>query len=226
MRKTTRLAIFNTFKTRDNLTGEAVRQRAIISILSSRENPIEKTRTGIAKLIAKEQKIAWKNIYSGIFGDLDKVLIPIGIVEEHGRLPLKRGPKALQEKGIPYYHLTRSGLLVALAVSRAGNQARLLERFFADATLEEKPFVKNIMNLQGVTPSLIHSILEKYVKAFCESKFDELLPFDPTRLKNIYDESLIIQKEILEAFMTLSKRDRTDAIKFLDEITQDERAKH
>ena len=225
MKEMARLAVFNMFKTKDDLTGEAVRQRAIISILSSRENPIEKTRTGIAKLIAKEQKIAWKNIYSGIFGDLDKVLIPIGVVEEHGRLPLKRGPKALQEKGIPYYHLTRSGLLVALAV-RTENQARLLERFFADATLEEKPFVKSMMSLQGVTPSLIHSILEKYVKAFCDSKFDDLLPFDPTRLKNIHDESLMIQKEILQAFMTLSKRDRTEAIKFLDEITQDEHAKH
>ena len=77
-----------------------------------------------------------------------------------------------------------------------------------------------------MTPSLIHSILEKYVKAFCDSKFDDLLPFDPTRLKNIHDESLMIQKEILQAFMTLSKRDRTEAIKFLDEITQDEHAKH
>jgi len=38
--------------------------------------------------------VLWKNIYSGIFRDLDEVLLPLGIVEEEGRLPLKRGPKA------------------------------------------------------------------------------------------------------------------------------------
>ena len=47
--------------------------------------------------IAKKQEIAWKNIYSGIFRDLDEILLPMEIAEEDGRLPLKRGPKALQE---------------------------------------------------------------------------------------------------------------------------------
>ena len=93
----TKLAIFDTFKTKgDDLTGEANRQRAIISILGSSANPAEKTRTGISQRIAKKQGIAWKNIYSGIFRDLDEILLPMEIAEEDGRLPLKRGPKALQ----------------------------------------------------------------------------------------------------------------------------------
>ena len=103
-----KLAIFDTFKTKDNdLTGEAKRQRAIITILGTGGNPAERTRTGISQKIAKKQKIAWKNIYSGIFRDLDEILLPMEIAEEDGRLPLQRGPKALQEKGIPYYHLTK-----------------------------------------------------------------------------------------------------------------------
>ena len=55
----------------------------------------------------------WKNIYSGIFRDLDEILIPLGIVEEEGRLPLKRGPKALQQNGMPFYHLTKKGMIVS-----------------------------------------------------------------------------------------------------------------
>ena len=51
-------------------------------------------------LVLNVSKIAWKNIYSGIFRDLDEILLPMEIAEEDGRLPLKRGPKALQEKGI------------------------------------------------------------------------------------------------------------------------------
>ena len=111
--KPAKLAIFDTFKTKNQqLTGEAIRQRSIITILATQENPIEKTRTSISKNIANKNKIIWKNLYSGVFRDLDEILIPLGLVIEEGRLPLKRGPKALQEKGIPYYKLTKSGLLV------------------------------------------------------------------------------------------------------------------
>ena len=88
------LAIFETFKTkRDELTGEALRQRAIITFLAQAEASSEKTRTAISQHIAKTNNVVWKNIYSGIFRDLDEILIPLGIVEEEGRLPLKRGPK-------------------------------------------------------------------------------------------------------------------------------------
>ena len=55
----TKLAIFDTFKTKGNeLTGEANRQRAIITILASNANPAERTRTGISQRIAEKQGIA------------------------------------------------------------------------------------------------------------------------------------------------------------------------
>ena len=124
----TKLAIFDTFKTKgEELTGEAQRQRAIIGILASGSNAAERTRTGISQKMAKAQGIAWKNIYSGIFRDLDEILLPMGIAEEDGRLPLKRGPKALQEKGIPYYHLTKKGVLIALSISDIKNREKLLK---------------------------------------------------------------------------------------------------
>ena len=128
----TKLSIFDTFKSKDkSLTGEANRQRSIIRILSSKANPAEKTRTGISQEIAKGQGIVWKNIYSGIFRDLDEILLPMGIAEEDGRLPLKRGPKALQEKGIPFYHLTRKGVLIPLSIKEIENKERLLKEFFS-----------------------------------------------------------------------------------------------
>ena len=201
------------------MTGEANRQRAIITILGSNVNPAERTRTGISQRIAKGQGIAWKNIYSGIFRDLDEILIPMGIAEEHGRLPLKRGPKALQEKGIPYYHLTKNGVLIALSISDIKSREKLLNEFFSQAETNEKTYEKILSNLLKISPNFTFSILQKYVKAFCENKIEELLPFDLSKLKTISDESLIIQKEILLAFMKLPKQDREDAIKFLDEIT-------
>jgi len=52
-----KLAIFDTFKTKEkDLTGEAKRQRAIITILGSNANPAERTRTGISQKIAKKTR--------------------------------------------------------------------------------------------------------------------------------------------------------------------------
>jgi hypothetical protein len=220
VKSSTKLSIFDTFKTKDNsLTGEARRQRSIIQILSSKANPAERTRTGISQKIAKGQGNVWKNIYSGIFRDLDEILLPMGIAEEDGRLPLKRGPKALQEKGIPFYHLTRKGVLIALSIKEVENKERLLKNFFSKSDPKEKEFEKILTSLSNSSPNFTYSIFQKYVKAFCDDKIKELLPFDFSKLRNLSDESLIIQKEILEAFLKLSKQDKDDAIRFLNEIT-------
>ena len=220
VKSNTKLSIFDTFKTKENsLTGEANRQRSIIRILSSKANPAERTRTGISQKIAKGQGIVWKNIYSGIFRDLDEILLPMGIAEEDGRLPLKRGPKALQEKGIPFYHLTRKGILIALSIKEVENKEGLLAEFFSKADSKEKEFEKIITNLSKTSPNFTYSIFQKYVKAFCDDKIKDLLPFDLSKLQSISDESLSIQKEILEAFLKLSKQEKVDAIRFLNEIT-------
>jgi len=215
-----KLAIFDTFKTKDqDLTGEAKRQRAIITILGSNVNPAERTRTGISQKIAKKQEITWKNIYSGIFRDLDEILLPMGIAEENGRLPLKRGPKALQEKGIPYYHLTKKGILVGLAINGIENIAPQLKEFLKKSEPEEKEFEKILTKFMITSPIFTYSIFQKYVKAFCEDKINELLPFDLSKLQDMSDENLIIQKEIVLAFGKLSSKEKKEATIFLEKIT-------
>ncbi len=215
-----KLAIFDTFKTKNQeLTGEAKRQRAIITILGSNVNPAERTRTGISQKIAKKQGITWKNIYSGIFRDLDEILLPMGIAEEDGRLPLKRGPKALQEKGIPYYHLTKKGVLVKLSINGIENMSSEFQKFFVKSEPKEKEFETILSKFMTNSPTFTYSIFQKYVKAFCEDKIKELLPFDLSKLQDIPDENLIIQKEIVLAFGKLSSKEKKEAIVFLEKIT-------
>ena len=215
-----KLAIFDTFKTKNQeLTGEAKRQRAIITILGSNVNPAERTRTGISQKIAKKQEITWKNIYSGIFRDLDEILLPMGIAEENGRLPLKRGPKALQEKGIPYYHLTKKGVLVKLSINGVENMSSEFKKIFAESEPNEKKFETILSKFMTNSPTFTYSIFQKYVKAFCEDKIKEILPFDLSKLQDIPDENLIIQKEIVLAFEKLSSKEKKEAIVFLEKIT-------
>jgi len=134
-------------------------------------------------------------------------------------LPLKRGPKALQEIGIPYYHLTKKGILIALSISGEKNREKLLKQFFSESEPAEKEFEKILLNLINASPSFTYSIIQKYVKAFCENKIQDLLPFDLSKLKEISDDSLMIQKEILSAFVKFSKQDKEKTIGFLDKIT-------
>ncbi|MCH7968231.1 MAG: hypothetical protein IH841_03130 [Thaumarchaeota archaeon] len=217
--KPPKLAIFDTYKTKSQKpTGEAIRQRFIIITLATQTNPIEKTRISISKSIANESQTIWKNLYSGIFLDLDQVLIPLGLVEEAGRLPLKRGPKALQEKGIPYYKLTKSGLLVSLSLKELKNQQNILEQFFSNASSEEKEFQEIIQKLSKIAPKFTHSLFEKYIRSYCNGKLKNLMPMNLENLKIVNDESLQVQKEFLKAFSHLSKPDMEKTVNLLNRI--------
>ena len=214
-----RLAIFDTFKTKSQqITGEASRQRSIIQHLSNSTNSASKTRTSISQSIAEKNKILWKNIYSGIFRDLDEILIPLGIVEEEGRLPLKRGPKALQQNGMPFYHLTKKGMIVSLAIDNISERKRILKEIINQADVDEKQAFQIMEKLIKIAPHFGFSIFERYVKAYCEEMLDDLLPFTVENLSKSTDNSARLQIELLEGFSKLPKSDRDQTIDFLKKI--------
>jgi hypothetical protein len=215
-----KLSIFETFKTkREQLTGEAIRQRHIISHLAKEDSSTLTTRTAIAQNIAKKNNLLWKNIYSGVFRDLDEILIPLEIVVEAGRLPLKRGPKALQESGIPYYQLTTKGLLVALSIDDFDQKDSVLDEFLSKAEIKEKEFADVVKTLVKVSPKFTYSMFEIYVRAFCEGRLNSLLPFTVSKFQGISDNSFAIQNELLTGFTTLPKSKKSDVLKFFSKFT-------
>ena len=214
-----KLSIFETFKTkREQLTGEAIRQRHIISHLAREDSSTLTTRTAIAQNIAKKNNLLWKNIYSGVFRDLDEILIPLDIVAEAGRLPLKRGPKALQESGIPYYKLTTKGLLVVLSINDFDQKDSVLDEFLSKAEIKEKEFADVIKILVKISPKFTYSMFEIYVKAFCEGKLKNLLPFSISKFQEISDNAFAIQNELLAGFTTLSKSKKSDVLKIFSKF--------
>tara|TARA_B100001750_G_scaffold219724_1_gene206831 strand:- start:123 stop:788 length:666 start_codon:yes stop_codon:yes gene_type:complete len=218
--KSPNLSIFETFKTKTHqLTGEAKRQRNIITHLAQVNNSVSMTRTAIAQNIAEKNGLLWKNIYSGVFRDMDEILIPLGIVIEAGRLPLKRGPKALQEKGIPFYKLTKSGILVALSIDELENKKSVLDNFLSKAEIKEKEFVDAIKILVKVSPKLTYSIFEIYVNAYCNGKLKNLLPFSISEFYQISRNTFAIQKELLEGFQKLSKSNKLEFLNMFSKFT-------
>ena len=219
MNRRIKLAIFDRYKTEDRLTCGAKRQRTIIMIIATSSNPNDRTRSGISQVFGKQYKVVWKNVYSGIFREMDKILIPMGFVEEDGRLPLKRGPKALQEKGVPFYHLTKKGLLVALAITDTEHMEMLFDEFITKLEPEERRFEPILTVLIKNSPRFAHNIFMKYVKTCCLKNVEDLLPFDLTKLGETKDEYLDVQKETLDAFLTLGSKNKKDMIKLLNIIT-------
>lgn len=179
------LAIFETFKTKTGeLTGEATRQRKIIEILSKQQNPKLRTRTSIAHQIAEDNNTAWQNLYSAIFKDIDEVLLPLGILEEEGRLPLKRGPKALQEQGMPFYKLTRLGMLVGWAIDSHGSGYVVREALENPETeLFDSEIRKAFTSLSKNLPWLFSSILEEYLRGYVNGKITNIIPVNAEKLK-------------------------------------------
>jgi len=215
-----KLSIFETFKTkREQPTGEAIRQRHIISHLAKEDNSALTTRTAIAQNIAKKNNLLWKNIYSGLFYAMEESLIPLGIVVEAGRLPLKRGPKALQESGIPYYQLTTKGLLVALSIDDFDQKNSVLGEFLSKAEIKEKEFADVIKTLVKISPKFTYSMFEVYVRAFCEGKLKNLLPFSVSKFQEISNNTFPIQNELLTGFMALPKSKKFDVLKFFSKFT-------
>ena len=198
-------------------TGEALRQRSIIITLATQDNPTQTTRTAISQKIATDNGNVWKNLYSGIFRDLDEILIPLGIVKETGRLPLKRGPKALQEKGIPFYQLTDSGLLVAMSLVEFSQREKILERFFSQVQIDAE-FLMELQVITKFVPRFFYSLLKNYIQAYCDGKFSDLLPLERTKFLSVSKDMVMTQKEFLDAFTGMAKQEKEKTLRFLDEI--------
>lgn len=211
--KKAHITIFDTFKTKKNkFTGEAKRQRGIITHLALEKNPELKTRTSIAHAIAKNNGILWQNIYSGIFKDLDEALIPSGVVKEGGRLPLRRGPKALQLEGVPFYELTETGILVASSIEELGNiRMKILESYFDTMNINASGndvMRKSILLLLKTIPSFIIKIISTYIYAYTTGEIDTITPITIEKFRSVLKEQVFIEKEFIESYDSLSQNQR------------------
>ena len=211
------IAIFDTFKTRKNkFTGEAKRQRGIIAHLATEQSPELRTRTSIAHAIAKEHGILWQNIYSGIFRDLDEVLIPAGVVKEGGRLPLRRGPRALQLEGVPFYELTDTGMLVASAIDELSDKRmKLLQSYIGSlpaGDASSRAMKEGMLFLISAAPSFVSKIIGEYIYAYSTGAIDAIAPLDAKKLRSVIAKQIIVEKELVEAFMGM-QQDNKDLVR-------------
>lgn len=220
----TTIAIFDTFKTRRNkFTGEAKRQRGIIAHLATEQSPDLRTRTSIAHAIAKQHGILWQNIYSGIFRDLDEVLIPAGVVKEGGRLPLRRGPKALQLEGVPFYELTDTGMLVASSIEELGSKRmEILKSYISSVPANDSPskaMKDGILFLIESAPSFVSKIINDYIYSYSMGMIDSIAPLDAKKLRSVISQNISVEKELVEAVIAMKESQRELVSDFFKTLT-------
>ncbi len=219
-----RIAIFDTFKSRDNkFTGEARRQRGIIAHLATEQSPELRTRTSIAHIIAEKQGILWQNMYSGIFRDLDEVLIPSSVVKEGGRLPLRRGPKALQMEGVPFYELSESGLIVASALEELGRfRIQILESLIRRVSFSDpydEALREGLLLLIRFIPSFMGKIINLYVRAYTTGLVGSITPIDVKKLRLVVASEIQVEKEIIDSSSRLGGKELEIIKNFIDRIS-------
>lgn len=199
-----KLGIFEKLKTRhDELSAKAIRQRAVIRMLAEKTNPQDRTRTGLAKNLAAATGSKWQTVYPAIFGDMEQVMIPLGIAQEEGSMPLRRGPRMMQERGSPYYALTKIGMVVALAISDTQGLNDILKKMGDIGSQGEA-----LRILASDSPTVIQYIMRRYVEAWCMDESD-LLPLDLGRVGADTPVSMCL--ELLELY-NIMDRDAKDAI--------------
>ena len=137
------------------------------------------------------------------------------MVREGGRLPIKRGPKALQMEGIPYYELTNIGLIIASTIEETGDirmRMKLLEAYISNSNSNRKEdneinnttINEGILLLSRYAPSFILKIISEYIMAYNHGEIEKLDRLDGQKLKKIISKQITIERELVEACMVLS----------------------
>ncbi|MCS6767360.1 MAG: hypothetical protein RMJ59_00440 [Candidatus Nitrosocaldus sp.] len=215
-----RVAVFDTLKKggKGRLSSEAKRQREMIAYLAIEQGPEFRTRIAIAHALASKFNTRWQNIYSSIFRDLDEILIPADIVREKGRLPPRRGPRALQHEGVPYYELTQRGMLIASCLNEVGeyNASILRQCIYA---MEEDSLRDGMLLLLEVAPSLTLRLIREYVMHY-SLDIESMVPVSADKLRYVLADSIRAELEFVETFMSLSKDRRSALLNFMHVLSQ------
>ena len=110
-------------------------------------------------------------------------------------------------------------MIVSLAIDNITERKKILKDVINKADdNDEKQAFQIMEKLVKIAPHFGFSIFERYVKAYCENRLNDLLPFTIENVSKSTDSSAQIQMELLEGFSKLSKIDRDQTIDFLKKI--------
>lgn len=203
-----KISLFDTFRLTNQLTGKAKRQRQIITIIGNAKIAEKRTKVEISKKIGVANNQPWKNLYSGVYDDIEKILLPQKIIEEEGRIPIKRGPRVLQDKGKGYYKLTKIGKLLLFCID--DGKVRI---DFTEFT-HQHDLGKELNLLCEISPSLCFLLLEKYVSTY----YAEGVPITLENISKITKLTLNCNIDFIKSILSQDRDNQREILKILSHI--------
>jgi len=205
-------SLFETFKLTNQLTGKAKRQRKIIKIIGTTNNSNQRTKVEISRKISVENKQSWKNSYSGVYNDIEKILLPQKIIEEGGRIPLKKGPRLLQKEGTGYYKLTKIGSLLLFCIE--DNKMKIDFTEFTD----QQDLGEKLNLLYAISPTLCFLLLEKYISTMCISE-KNIIPITLESISKVEEFSLKCNLKFIKSILSYSRDNQRKILQILSYIS-------
>ena len=159
-----------------------------------------------------ENKQSWKNSYSGVYNDIEKILLPQKIIEEEGRIRLKRGPRLLQKEGTGYYKLTKTGTLLLFCIE--DNKMKI---DFTDFT-DQQDLGEKLNLLYAINPVLCFLLLGKYISTMCISGKD-ITPITLENISKIDEFSLKCNLKFIKSILSDSRDNQRKILQILSYIS-------
>ena len=151
-----------------------------------------------------------------------KVLIPSGVVKEGGRLPLRRGPRALQLEGVPFYELTEAGLVVASTIEEIDDRLRLLKSYITSMSYtnkDESMMLNGLLLLVDIAPSFMSKIINEYIYAYTTGLIQSITPIDMKKFRNAVSNKISVERELVEAFANSHPEEQVVIRNFFNVVT-------
>ncbi|MFZ0329413.1 MAG: hypothetical protein WAL66_19135, partial [Nitrososphaeraceae archaeon] len=130
------------------------------------------------------------------------------------RLPLRRGPRALQLEGVPFYELTESGLIVASSIEEIDDRMRLLKSYISSRhsnNKDESMMFEGLLLLIDIAPLFISKIINEYIYAYTTGLIQSITPIDMKKFQNVVSNKISVERELLEAIVN-SRPEQRDVI--------------
>ena len=204
------ISIFDTFKMSNQLTGKAKRQRKIIKIIGGSRVPDQRTKVEISKKVGIENEQSWKNSYSGVYEDIEKIFLPQRIIEEEGKIPVRRGPRLLQKEGTGYYKLTKIGKLLLFGI---GDKIDIDFREYTD----EPNLGADLNSLYETNQELCFLLIENYISMNCANR-EEILPIKSEKFSQTSSQKLTCDLDFLKSMLAISKEEQEKVLEILSRI--------
>jgi hypothetical protein len=124
---------------------------------------------------------------------------------------------------VPFYELTDAGMLVASSVEELGdNRMKLLKSYISSLPAADqgaKTMKEGILLMIQVAPSFVAKILNEYIYAYSTGMIDSIAPLDAKKLKSVIAKQIAVEKELVEAFISMPQDQKDLARSFFKVLT-------